>query len=91
MFPDAWLFPTKAAPTITYGQASVTIWEWYNDLEKNRRLGEIQDFMKKIAWKSPVRSATGSSLPPEIHAVTAREITTHFGGEKLPGGLEEQR
>lgn len=71
--------------TISYGQTSVTIWEWTNDLEHNRRISEIGDFMKKIAWKKPVSGVTAPSLPPEIHAFTARGITAHFGGEKPPG------
>ena len=44
---------SRARLTIQYGQASVTIWEWYNDLEENRRVNEIADFMKKIAWEQP--------------------------------------
>ncbi len=39
--------------TIAVGDASVMIWEPYIDLEKNRRISEIVDFMKKIAWGQP--------------------------------------
>jgi hypothetical protein len=41
---------SRTSLTITYGQSSVTIWEWHNDLEKNRRIGDIGGFMKAMAW-----------------------------------------
>lgn len=45
----------RTSLTIRYGQSSVTIWEWHNDLNKNRRIGSIGEFMKTIAWKKPAR------------------------------------
>lgn len=77
---------SQASLTIRYGQTSVRIWEWHNDLKRNRRIGEIRDFMKSIAWKRPLKGAAAPSLPPEIHRATSREITAHFGGQKPPGG-----
>lgn len=44
---------SRATLTITYGTNSVQIWEWYNDLEENGRIGEIATFMKRIAIKQP--------------------------------------
>ncbi len=43
---------SRAHLTITYGNDSVTIWEWYNDLSANKRLHVIREAMKKSAWKS---------------------------------------
>ncbi|MFO0965125.1 MAG: hypothetical protein U0793_06010 [Gemmataceae bacterium] len=43
---------SKARLVIRYGDESVTVWEWYNDLRKNKRLLEIREAMKKAAWKS---------------------------------------
>ena len=43
---------SKARLVIKYGDDSVTIWEWHNDLPKNKRLLEIREAMKKAAWKS---------------------------------------
>ncbi len=58
---EAWLqrVPERAAVpdesradlTISVGENSITVWEWYNDLDKNKRLVDIRDLMKKIAWK----------------------------------------
>ena len=42
---------SRARLTITAGGESVTVWEWYNDLAKNKRLVEIRDRMQKLAWK----------------------------------------
>lgn len=47
---------TKTSLTISYGRSSATIWEWHNDLVKNRRIGSIGDSMKAIAWKDPEQS-----------------------------------
>lgn len=44
--------------------------------------------MKKIAWKKPTSGPSAPPLPPEIHAVTVRGITAHFGGEKPPGDFQ---
>jgi hypothetical protein len=41
---------SKARLTIRYGDDSVTVWEWYNDLRKNNRLWELREAMKKAAW-----------------------------------------
>jgi hypothetical protein len=43
---------STARLVIKYGDDSVTVWEWYNDLPKNKRLVEIREAMKKAAWKS---------------------------------------
>jgi len=42
---------SRSQLVLTYGRHSVTVWEWYNDLETNKRIIEIREFMKKIAWK----------------------------------------
>ena len=43
---------SRARLTITYGEDSVTIWEWYNDMKENQRLIKIKEFMKSIAWQA---------------------------------------
>lgn len=43
---------SRARLTIRYGENSVTIWEWYNDLRRNNRLLAIREAMKKAAWKT---------------------------------------
>jgi len=43
---------SRARLAIKYADDSVTIWEWYNDLSKNKRLVVIREAMKKAAWKS---------------------------------------
>lgn len=50
--------PRKAIPdesvarlSIKYGDDVVGVWEWYNDLPKNKRIVELRDAMKKAAWK----------------------------------------
>ena len=40
---------SRATLTIGYGDVSMQIWEWFNDLEQNRRIGDIGGFMKQIA------------------------------------------
>lgn len=42
---------SRARLTIAVGDQSVTVWEWYNSLERTKRLVEVRDLMKKIAWK----------------------------------------
>jgi hypothetical protein len=42
---------SRARLVLTVGGASVTVWEWTNDLARNKRLVEVRDLMKKIAWK----------------------------------------
>jgi len=42
---------SRATLTIAVGADSATVWEWYNDLARNKRLVEIRDLMQKIAWK----------------------------------------
>lgn len=44
---------SRATLTVTYGPHSVQIWEWYNDLEQQRRISEIAEFMKRIALQQP--------------------------------------
>ena len=46
---------SRAYLRLRYCQASVEIWEWHNDLKKNRRIAEIGEFMRKIAWKKSVK------------------------------------
>lgn len=43
---------SKAKLTIDYGDATVTVWEWYNDLPANARLVKVRDRMTEIGWKS---------------------------------------
>jgi hypothetical protein len=42
---------SQARLVIQYGKQRSEIWEWYNDLDKNQRLGKIRDLMKTIASK----------------------------------------
>jgi hypothetical protein len=42
---------SEARLVIEYGQQRSEIWEWYNDLDKNQRLGKIRELMKTIASK----------------------------------------
>jgi hypothetical protein len=42
---------SRARLEIRVGDASVTIWEWFNDLSKNKRLGEIRERMVKAGLK----------------------------------------
>jgi hypothetical protein len=42
---------SKARLVIQYGRQRSEIWEWYNDVDKNQRLGKIRDVMKTIAYK----------------------------------------
>lgn len=87
--PDRAALPdeSRTSLTITYGQASVTIWEWHNDLAKSRRLSEIGGFMKRIAWKETSGTSHLPAVSPEIHTVTSRGITAHFGGERPPSDI----
>jgi hypothetical protein len=43
---------SQARLLITAGEARTTIWEWYNDMEKNQRLIRIRDRMQKLATKT---------------------------------------
>ena len=42
---------SRARLVIRYGNQTSEIWEWYNDLEKNQRLGKIRDLMEAITWE----------------------------------------
>jgi hypothetical protein len=42
---------STARLVIQYGKQRSEIWEWYNDLDKNQRLGKVRDLMKTIASK----------------------------------------
>lgn len=42
---------SSTALTIEVGETFVSVWEWTNDLARNKRLSEIRDLMQKIAWK----------------------------------------
>ncbi|MFN0168660.1 MAG: hypothetical protein ACKV22_19725 [Bryobacteraceae bacterium] len=44
---------SRAYLTVRYREDRAEIWEWYNDLEKNRRILPIRELMKQIAWQSP--------------------------------------
>jgi hypothetical protein len=55
---------SRTSLTITYGHSSVTIWEWYNDVKTNHRIGDIGDFMKGIAWSKSGRSSIAPAVPP---------------------------
>jgi hypothetical protein len=59
---------SRAYLTIEYGTVSTVIWEWYNDLEQNRRISEMRDFMKKIAWNHSGNRVAGLTRPPELRA-----------------------
>jgi hypothetical protein len=41
---------SRARLRIELGKQRVVIWEWYNDLEKNRRIVRARELMKQIAW-----------------------------------------
>ncbi len=51
--PDRMAIPdeSRASLTISAGGAESEIWEWYNDLDDNRRLSRIRDTMKRLAWQ----------------------------------------
>ncbi len=58
---EAWLqhTPEKVIPdkvratlTIQYGDVSVQMWEWGEELDKNQRLKTIRDFMIKTGWEA---------------------------------------
>jgi hypothetical protein len=51
---------SSAQITIMYGKKSTVIWEWYNDMKANKRLIEIRELMKKIAWKEEKAEQDGS-------------------------------
>lgn len=36
---------------VAYGPDRVQIWEWYNDVERNKRIGKVLARMKEIAWE----------------------------------------
>ena len=42
---------SRATLETCYRDECVVIWEWYNDLEKNARIGDVLKFMQAIAWK----------------------------------------
>lgn len=42
---------SRATLETCYGDECVEIWEWYNDLEKNARIGDVLKSMQAIAWK----------------------------------------
>lgn len=39
---------SKARLVVEYGNERSEIWEWYNDLDKNQRLGKVRDLMKAV-------------------------------------------
>jgi hypothetical protein len=43
---------SRARLEVRVGDAAVTVWEWFNDLPKNKRLGEIRDRMMKVGLKA---------------------------------------
>ena len=58
---------SRAILRTCYRDQCAEIWEWYNDLEKNARIGDVLKFMQAVAWKPTA---------PEKWTVT---ITTHGG------------
>ena len=40
---------SRASLVIAYGDERCTVWEWYNDLGKNRRISAIRALMEQIA------------------------------------------
>lgn len=42
---------SRASLGISYGEASSSIWEWYNDLTDTRAIRPVRELMKRIAWK----------------------------------------
>lgn len=58
---------SRATLKTCYRDQCVEIWEWYNDLDKNARIGDVLKFMQKITWHPQA---------PEKWTVT---ITTHGG------------
>ncbi len=46
---------SRARLSVSVGEHTVRIWEWFNDLAKNRRMVEVRDFMTKIAQKPEPR------------------------------------
>lgn len=42
---------SRSLLVIEYDKDAAMTWEWFNDMDKNKRIIEIRDFMKKIAWK----------------------------------------
>ena len=41
---------SRSRLTIRVGEAETTVWEWYNDMRKNARIGRVRDLMTEIAW-----------------------------------------
>ena len=41
---------SRSRLTIRVDGAETTIWEWYNDMGKNARIGRVRDLMTEIAW-----------------------------------------
>lgn len=44
---------SRATLRTCYRDQCVEIWEWYNDLEKHARIGDVLTFMQTIAWQPP--------------------------------------
>ena len=40
---------SKSFLLIRYGNDGTTIWEWYNDMPRSKRIVEIREFMEKVA------------------------------------------
>lgn len=41
---------SRASLILSCGSQVSTVWEWYNDLEKNGRMIRVREAMKKVAW-----------------------------------------
>jgi hypothetical protein len=41
---------SRARLTIAWRDRQSVIWEWYNDLAENKRMIEIRELMKQLAW-----------------------------------------
>ena len=44
---------SRAHLRIVLDGKSSSIWEWYNDLQKNQRIFRVRELMKKLAWRQP--------------------------------------
>ena len=67
---------SRASLAVTYGQNSVQIWEWYNDLDRNHRIGDIIDFMMSIAWTQPAAEPSKAGrTPPLIQNARRQEMS----------------
>lgn len=48
---------SRATLRTCYRDQCVEIWEWFNDLDKNARIGDVLKFMQTVAWKPAERAS----------------------------------